>query len=76
MRKAELSLEGREYEVSSARILGLVAASQCSAYDCEFVSLAQDLDVPLVTADGRVLRRRCSCGRSPWKDGDGYVLDD
>jgi len=33
-----------------------VLASDCSAYDCEYVALAQDLDVPLVTTDRQVLR--------------------
>jgi len=55
MQEAELLLKGREYGVSSMRVLDLVAASRCSAYDCEFVVLAQDLDVPLVTADKKVL---------------------
>jgi predicted nucleic acid-binding protein len=44
MREAESLLQGREYSVSSARVLDLAAASRCSAYDCEFVSLAQDLE--------------------------------
>ncbi len=33
----------------------LVNTSQCSAYDCEFVALAQYLDIPLVTADKKLL---------------------
>lgn len=45
----------REYQVVSAQVLGLVARSTCSAYDCEFVALAQDLDVPLVTVDRQIL---------------------
>jgi predicted nucleic acid-binding protein len=32
----------------------LAARSACSAYDCEFVALARDLDVRLVTADRRL----------------------
>jgi len=55
MQKAWLLLKCREYGVSSMRVLDLVAASRCSAYDCEFVVLAQDLDVPLVTADKKIL---------------------
>jgi len=55
IREAELFLQGREYGVSSVRVLDLAAASRCSAYDCEFVALAQDLDVPLVTADKKIL---------------------
>jgi hypothetical protein len=29
----------------------------CSAYDCEFVALARDLDVPLITIDKQVIDR-------------------
>jgi predicted nucleic acid-binding protein len=49
-------MAGREYEVSSKVVLALVARSGCSAYDCEFVAVAQELGVPLVTADQEVLR--------------------
>jgi len=55
MREAELLLQGREYGVSSARVLDLAATSRCSAYDCEFVALAQDFGIRLVTADEQVL---------------------
>jgi predicted nucleic acid-binding protein len=48
---------GREYAVVSQRVvLHLAKESGCSAYDCEFVSLAMDLGIPLVTADRQVLR--------------------
>lgn len=53
--QAETLMYGGECEVTSSRVLSLVAASQCSAYDCEFVALAQDLAVPLVTSDNRIL---------------------
>lgn len=36
-------------------VLNRVEQSGCSTYDVEFVWLAQDLDVPLVTADQQVL---------------------
>jgi predicted nucleic acid-binding protein len=48
-------MRGREYGVSSLRILSLAASSSCSAYDCEFVALAQDLAIPLVTVDHQIL---------------------
>ena len=50
-------MRGREYEAVSHRVLSLAAASTCSAYDCEFVALAQDLGIPLVTADRKILQQ-------------------
>ncbi|MDI6448742.1 type II toxin-antitoxin system VapC family toxin [Anaerobaca lacustris] len=54
MEEALHLMHGREYEAPSHQVLALAAASTCSAYDCEFVALAKDLDVPLVTADKQV----------------------
>jgi len=54
--EAELWLAGREYTIVSHRVMNLAAQSKCSAYDCEFVGLAQDLGVTLVTADRQILR--------------------
>jgi predicted nucleic acid-binding protein len=48
-------LQTREYEVSSVLVMQLVQQSNCSAYDCEFVALAQELKLPLVTADKKIL---------------------
>jgi len=55
MQEAARLVEGREYTVSSDRVFEAVSVSGCSAYDCEFVALAEDLGVPLVTADTRIL---------------------
>jgi predicted nucleic acid-binding protein len=69
MRRGQLSLEDAqqimgeatrlmqdgEYEVASLPVLNLVADSSCSVYGCEFVALAQDLAVPLVTVDRQIL---------------------
>jgi predicted nucleic acid-binding protein len=55
IREAEQGMRGREYNVTSDHVLQLAAASRCSAYDCEFVALAQDLGVSLVTADQEIL---------------------
>lgn len=44
-----------EYSVPTERVMKLVLASQCSAYDCEYVALAEDLGVPLVTMDKQLL---------------------
>jgi len=53
--EAERAMAGREYGVVSERVLRLATQSGCSAYDCEFVSVAQDLGVPFVTADRKLL---------------------
>jgi predicted nucleic acid-binding protein len=55
MVEAARLVQGREYEVTSLAVLSLAASSSCSAYDCEFVALAQDLAVSLVTVDRQIL---------------------
>ena len=54
--EAEDLLEGAEFEVQSDDVLALVRDSNCSAYDCEFIALALQLDTHLVTGDRRLLR--------------------
>jgi predicted nucleic acid-binding protein len=63
--EAERWLTGREYSVLSRQVLTLASRSGCSAYDCEFVALAQDLEVPLVTTDRQVLRAFPTVAISP-----------
>jgi predicted nucleic acid-binding protein len=55
MRKAEASFEGGEFAVSSDAVLQLVASSNCTAYDCEFVALAHAQGLQLVTADRQIV---------------------
>lgn len=54
--EAQVLMQGAEHEVDSRQVLQLAQRSGCSAYDCEFVALAQQLGVPLATMDGQVLR--------------------
>jgi len=54
--EAERWLTGHEYSVVSRHVLTLAAQSGCSAYDCEYVVLAQDLRLPLVTSDRQMLK--------------------
>lgn len=49
--QAEGTMETREHLVRSTRVLRLAERSERSAYDCEFVALAEALGVQLVTAD-------------------------
>jgi predicted nucleic acid-binding protein len=55
-----------EYELETVDVLRLSKESKCSAYDCEYVALAEFLDLVLVTADGKLakafpLRTRLLC---------------
>jgi predicted nucleic acid-binding protein len=52
---AEARVRGREFIAPTEAVLELVSRSRCTAYDCEFVALAQRLDAPLVTDDRQIL---------------------
>ena len=56
MQEAETLFRGAEYNVESGQVLRLATESGCSAYDCEFVALAQELGVPLLTSDADILK--------------------
>ncbi|MEZ5512809.1 MAG: type II toxin-antitoxin system VapC family toxin [Steroidobacteraceae bacterium] len=47
-------LADNEHDVVAAAVLRLAKHSRCSAYDCEYVALAEFLDVKLVTADSKL----------------------
>jgi predicted nucleic acid-binding protein len=53
---AEDHMREREYGVVSQQVLRLAEQSRRSAYDCEYVALAEDLDIPLVTFDHTLIR--------------------
>jgi predicted nucleic acid-binding protein len=57
MEQAERLMGGQEFEVESSHVLRLASTSGCSAYDCEFVALAHDLGVPLVTSDSALIAK-------------------
>ncbi|HAC14755.1 MAG TPA: VapC toxin family PIN domain ribonuclease [Bacteroidetes bacterium] len=56
MEKVERQMRDHQFEVNSIQILDLVYRSNCSAYDCEFVGLAKDLNTKLITLDKSILR--------------------
>ena len=45
-----------EYEVETADVFRLSKLSKCSAYDCEYVALAEFLDLEFVTADTKLAK--------------------
>jgi predicted nucleic acid-binding protein len=54
--RAEELVGAEEYEVETADVLRLCNESKCSAYDCEYVALAEFLDLKLVTRDGKLAK--------------------
>ena len=61
--KAENQMKDREFHVNSVQVYIFAEKSDCSSYDCEFISLAEDLDTKLITMDKQILRsfpERCA----------------
>lgn len=56
MQEAEQLMESNAYEANSTQVLHRVHHSNCSSYDCEFVTLADDLGVHLVTFDKQICK--------------------
>lgn len=54
-RAAEL-IGDEEYEVDTSAVLRLSRESNCSAYDCEYVALADFLALEFVTADRKLAK--------------------
>ena len=51
----EADMDGTTYAVSSADVLRLADEADHPTYDCEYVALAQELNVTLVTGDQTVV---------------------
>lgn len=54
--QAEDLMRNNEYQVKSKDVIKHVAESGCSAYDCEYIALAQDLNTKLITTDKRLIK--------------------
>lgn len=54
--EAEYLMSGAEYHVNSNDILDVVLHTNLSAYDCEFVALAKELAVNLITSDEKIVK--------------------
>ena len=55
--RVEADMEERTYDVTTEAVLRLVDETGHSAYDCEYVALAQQLGVSLITGDQQVVDR-------------------
>jgi len=53
---AQELLSANEFNVDSGTVLQLAQESGCTAYDCEFVALAQQTQSQLYTMDSKVLK--------------------
>lgn len=65
MARAEDRFGRMESPVSSDHVLALVVATNCSAYDAEYVALAQASGTVLITSDRKLHRIFPEAARSP-----------
>ncbi len=63
--KAELQMKNNQFQVNSVQVLHHVSQSICSSYDCELISLAEDLDLELITLDKQLLREFPNLAKHP-----------
>lgn len=63
--QAEELVGRREFEVGARGVLELAAGSRCTASECEYVALARELGVPLVTPNAKLLREFREVAVSP-----------
>ena len=56
--QAEHQLAGNEYTVNSNSVLSLAEQSNCSAYDCEFVTIAKTLNTTLITVERSTIAKQ------------------
>ena len=63
--EAEHMMAANEFDVNSTQVMSLVSDSSCSAYDCEFVALADDLNIQLITFDKKIVREFPDIAISP-----------
>jgi len=56
MNEAAYLMNDNEYDLTSLDVLKPVEKSGCSAYDCEYVALAQDIGIQLVMSDKKILQ--------------------
>ncbi len=50
-------MDGRSYEISPERVLAVARRTGCSAYDSQYVALAEDMGSMLYTCDKGILNK-------------------
>lgn len=56
LNEVEYFMKEHEFDVNSSDVMKLVSTSNCSAYDCEYVALAQSLNLKLYTSDKKLIK--------------------
>jgi len=54
--EAELFFLNREISAQPAKVVELIERSKCTAYDLEFVAIAEEIGAPLITTDKEILK--------------------
>ncbi len=49
-------MEGRTFEIPPSRVLSVARRTACSAYDSQYIALAEDKGLKLLTCDKKVLQ--------------------
>lgn len=62
---AQNRMRDYEFHVNTDKVFQLASQGNCSAYDCEFIALSKELQIPLITADTRILREFPNTAVSP-----------
>ena len=62
---AEERMRGRTYATVPLKVLECASNSGCSGYDAEFLSLAAELEVPLLTYDRKLIERSGGIASEP-----------
>ena len=62
---AEVESEDRSYEVAAQRVLATARRTGCTAYDSQFLCLAEDLGLNLYTFDDQLISKSAGAARKP-----------
>jgi len=58
-------MRGRSHQISPSQTLATARRTGCSAYDSQYLALAEDLNLPLYTFDKKLISRSNGSARRP-----------